>query len=142
MKDLPIRRLFTGPSQDHLVALIDKNDTICYRIGIHPVQPMPQGKHSSIRVALAVPPKLHEQLSAWAEYEGRPVASLCLYLIEHSLRQAQKEGIAPSFGSEGQNDPIDRYEFTGTRRRKQEEEEPNDKRIVKALLTALQDLEN
>jgi hypothetical protein len=105
---------------------------------------MPQGKHSSIRVALAVPPKLHEQLSAWAEYEGRPVASLCMYLIEHSLRQAQKEGIAPSFGNEGQNDPIDSYEFTGTRRKKPAgtEEEPTDKRIVKALLSALQDLEN
>jgi hypothetical protein len=103
---------------------------------------MPKGIHSSIRVALAVPPKIHEQLSAWAEYEGRPVASLCMYLIEHSLRQAQKEGIAPSFGNEGQNDPIDRYEFTGTRRRKQEEEEPNDKRIVKALLTALKEMEN
>jgi hypothetical protein len=35
---------------------------------------MPKGIHSSIRVALAVPPKLHEQLSAWAEYEGRPGA--------------------------------------------------------------------
>ena len=58
---------------------------------------MPQGKHSSVRVALAVPPKLHEQLAAWAEYEGRPVASLCMYLIEQALRQAQKDGIAPSF---------------------------------------------
>jgi hypothetical protein len=105
---------------------------------------MPKGVHSSIRVALAVPPKLHEQLSAWAEYEGRPVASLCMYLIEHSLRQAQKEGIAPSFGTEGQNDPIDSYEFTGTRRKKpvSTEEEPKDKRIVKALLSALKDLES
>jgi hypothetical protein len=120
---------------------------------------MPKGVHSSVRVALAVPPKLHEQLSAWAEYEGRPVASLCMYLIEHSLRQAQKEGIAPSFGTEGQNDPIDRYEFTGTRRvasaasrspKKPVEEEPKgmrnesptDKRIVKALLSALKEMED
>lgn len=49
-----------------------------------------------MRVALAVPPKLHEQLSEWAEAEGRPVASLCMYLIEQALRQAQREGIAPS----------------------------------------------
>ena len=61
---------------------------------------MAAGKHSSIRVALAIPPKLHEQLKGWAEYEGRPVASLCLYIIENSLRQAQKDGIAPSFGNE------------------------------------------
>jgi hypothetical protein len=61
---------------------------------------MAQGQHSSIRVALAIPPKLHEQIKAWAEYEGRPIASLCLYLIENSLRQAQKDGIAPSFGNE------------------------------------------
>ena len=60
---------------------------------------MPAGKHTSVRVALAVPPKLHEQLSEWAESEGRPVASLCLYLVEAGLRQAQKDGIAPSIGS-------------------------------------------
>ena len=59
---------------------------------------MPQGKHSSVRVALAVPPKLHEQLAQWADDEGRPVASLCMYLIEQALRQAQREGIAPSLG--------------------------------------------
>ena len=58
---------------------------------------MAAGKHTSVRVALAVPPKLHEQLAAWAEYEGRPMASLCMYLIEQALRQAQKDGIAPSF---------------------------------------------
>jgi hypothetical protein len=61
---------------------------------------MPAGQHSSIRVALAIPPKLHEQLKDWAEYEGRPVASLCMYLIENSLRAAQRDGIAPSFGNE------------------------------------------
>jgi hypothetical protein len=43
------------------------------------------GQHSSIRVALAIPPKLHEQIKVWADYEGRPVASLCMYLIEHSF---------------------------------------------------------
>lgn len=59
---------------------------------------MAAGKHTSIRVALAVPPALHDQISAWAEAEGRPVASLCMFLIEQSLRQAQREGIAPKFG--------------------------------------------
>ena len=61
---------------------------------------MPAGQHSSIRVALAVPPKLHEQLKVWADYEGRPVASLCMFLIENSLRAAQRDGIAPSFGND------------------------------------------
>ena len=61
---------------------------------------MPAGQHSSIRVALAVPPKLHEQLKAWSDYEGRPVASLCMFLIENSLRAAQRDGIAPSFGND------------------------------------------
>jgi hypothetical protein len=77
---------------------------------------MPQGVHKSKRVALAVPEKLHEQLEAWAQYEGRPVASLCLYLVENSLRQAQREGIAPSFRTEGDHeDPIDSYQFDGVR---------------------------
>jgi hypothetical protein len=77
---------------------------------------MPKGIHSSIRVALAVAPKIHEQLKAWADYEGRPVASLCMYLIEHSLRQAQRDGIAPSFGNE-EVDRIDKVEprFLGHR---------------------------
>jgi hypothetical protein len=57
---------------------------------------MPKGVHTSVRVAMAVPPKLHEQLAQWADYEGRPVASLCLFLVEQGLRQAQADGIAPS----------------------------------------------
>ena len=59
---------------------------------------MPAGKHTSVRVALAVPPKIHEQLSAWADMEGRPLASLCMYLIEKSLREAQVAGLAPKIG--------------------------------------------
>ena len=61
---------------------------------------MASGKHTSIRVALAVSPKLHEQLAAWAEWDGRPMASLCMYLIEQSLREAQAKGIAPCFKDE------------------------------------------
>jgi hypothetical protein len=83
---------------------------------------MPKGTHSSVRVALAVPPKLHEQLEAWAAWEGRPLASLCLYLVEQSLRQAQRDGIAPSFANEGEGDGIDKWddnrEFNGWRHEK------------------------
>jgi len=82
---------------------------------------MPKGTHTSIRVALAVPPRLHDQIKAWADYEGRPIASLCMYLIENSLRQAQKDGIAPSFRQEQEDTKpvIDRWkmetEFKGNR---------------------------
>lgn len=62
---------------------------------------MPAGTHKGVRVALAVPPKIYEQLKVWSDWEGRPVASLCMYLIEQSLRQAQREGIAPSYDKEG-----------------------------------------
>lgn len=76
---------------------------------------MPAGKHSSVRVALAVPPLLHEQLSEWADAEGRPVASLCMYLVENGLRQAQREGIAPSLGGsvESSDDVIEAIKSTG-----------------------------
>jgi hypothetical protein len=72
---------------------------------------MPKGTHTSTRVALAVPPKVHEQLKAWADYEGRPVASLCMYLIENALRQAQRDGIAPSFDDEA-GDIVDKWNPT------------------------------
>ena len=71
-----------------------------YDLGIRGNEVVTSGKHTSIRVALAVPPKVHEQLAAWADYEGRPMASLCMYLIEQSLREAQAKGIAPSFKDE------------------------------------------
>ena len=57
---------------------------------------MVAGKHTSRRVALAVPPAIYDQLSQWAEAEGRPVGQLCMFLIEQSLRQAQRDGIAPT----------------------------------------------
>ena len=56
---------------------------------------MPQGVHTSTRVALAVPPGIYTPLKAWADSEVRPVASLCMYLIEVAVRQAQLDGIAP-----------------------------------------------
>lgn len=98
---------------------------------------MATGKHTSKRVALAIPPKLHEQLTAWAEYEGRPVASLCLYLIENSIRQAQREGLAPSWRTdqEEREDAIDSYEFTGARhvKKKDPEQVAKEARLAKLL---------
>jgi hypothetical protein len=107
---------------------------------------MPKGTHTSIRVALAVPPKLHEQLKGWADYEGRPVASLCMYLIENSLRQAQRDGIAPSYGNES-IDSIEKIEkpeprFLGHRFETTApvEEEPIKPTKKEALLAALSEL--
>ena len=56
---------------------------------------MPRGGHTGVRVALAIPPGLHQQISDWAEAEGRPVAGLCLALVEQGLRQAQVDGLIP-----------------------------------------------
>ena len=94
----------------------------------------------SVRVALAVPPKLHEQLKAWADYEGRPITSLCMYLIENSLRQAQKDGLAPSFSHETV-DGLEKWEpkFLGDRF---ETTAPKEKKVSKkeALMEALREL--
>jgi hypothetical protein len=112
---------FRSPSRVNLVELIDKNDTIQYHIGIQcsttRKPTMPQGKHSSIRVALAVPPKLHEQLQIWADFEGRPVASLCLALVEQGLRQAQRDGYAPSISNPDLLKGESRFAPTGTVKR-------------------------
>lgn len=56
----------------------------------------PKSTHAGRRVALAVPPGLYEQIETWAEAEGRPVASLCMSLIEQGLRAAQTSGLIPS----------------------------------------------
>ena len=57
---------------------------------------MPAGKHKGVRVALAVPEGIYNQLDQWAEAEGRAIASLCMSLVEQGLRQAVIDGIAPS----------------------------------------------
>ena len=67
---------------------------------------MPQGKHRGVRVALSVPPGLYKQLDMWAESEGRPVASLCMSIIEIGLRQAIRDGIAPSIQQVSESDNI------------------------------------
>jgi hypothetical protein len=113
---------------------------------------MAQGQHSSIRVALAIPPKLHEQIKAWAEYEGRPVASLCLYLIENSLRQAQKDGLAPSFKTEEEGGAVgidkwepefrgDRYESAAEKheRKRASNDSEGRKQLIEALIKKLVD---
>jgi hypothetical protein len=56
---------------------------------------MPRGGHTGTRVALAVPPGLYQQVSDWADAEGRPVAALCMALVEQGIRQAQADGLIP-----------------------------------------------
>ncbi len=46
----------------------------------------------SKRVNLTLPDLVYEELEAWAEYQGRPVANLAAYLVESSIREAKDKG--------------------------------------------------
>ena len=35
---------------------------------------------------------VYDELEAWAEYQGRPVANLAAYLVESSIREAKEKG--------------------------------------------------
>ena len=39
----------------------------------------------SKRVNLTLPDIVYDELEAWAEYQGRPVANLAAYLVESSI---------------------------------------------------------
>lgn len=47
------------------------------------------------RVFLTLPDQLHEDLSAWAEAQGRPVANLAAFLVEIAVREAKANGEIP-----------------------------------------------
>ena len=66
---------------------------------------MPAGKHKGVRVALSVPEGIYNQLDQWAEAEGRPIASLCMSLVEQGVRQGVIDGICPSVMQTKENDP-------------------------------------
>ena len=46
----------------------------------------------SKRVNLTLPDLVYDELEAWAEYQGRPVANLAAYLVESSIREAKVKG--------------------------------------------------
>ncbi|HAG82815.1 MAG TPA: hypothetical protein DD379_26200 [Cyanobacteria bacterium UBA11162] len=46
----------------------------------------------SKRVNLTLPDIVYDELEAWAEYQGRPVANLAAYLVESSIRDAKEKG--------------------------------------------------
>ena len=46
----------------------------------------------SKRVNLTLPDIVYDNLEAWAEYQGRPVANLAAYLVESSIREAKENG--------------------------------------------------
>ena len=46
----------------------------------------------SKRVNLTLPDIVYDNLEAWAEYQGRPVANLAAYLVESSIREAKEKG--------------------------------------------------
>lgn len=83
---------------------------------------MPAGKHKGVRVALAVPEGIYNQLDQWAEAEGRAIASLCMSLVEQGLRQAVMDGIAPSVIQTKVNDPLINTKEGVTAHRMTEEE--------------------
>ena len=83
---------------------------------------MPKGGHTGQRVALAVPPGLYQQISDWAEAEGRPIAALCMALIEQGIRQAQAEGLIPG-PSETLREHFERLE---SERRESEQKTPDE----------------
>lgn len=47
------------------------------------------------RVFLTLPDTLHEDLSNWAEAQGRPVANLAAFLVEIAVREAKMNGEIP-----------------------------------------------
>lgn len=47
------------------------------------------------RVFLTLPDTLHEDLSNWAEAQGRPVANLAAFLVEIAVREAKMSGEIP-----------------------------------------------
>jgi hypothetical protein len=47
------------------------------------------------RVGLAMPDTIHAKLERWAKAEGRPVANLCSFLIERTVRDAEAAGAIP-----------------------------------------------
>lgn len=46
----------------------------------------------SKRVLVTIPDTLHDELQAWADYQGRPTANLAAYLIELGIREAKDRG--------------------------------------------------
>ena len=102
---------------------------------------MPAGKHRGVRVALSVPPGIHNQLDQWAEAEGRPIASLCMSIIESALRDAVAQGIAPSIAQTKVNDPLLDTKPGVVARRLQPEEVAEIEKAVGGL-TKVESIEN
>lgn len=46
----------------------------------------------SKRILVTIPDSVHDELAAWAEYQGRPTANLAAYLIELGIRDAKSKG--------------------------------------------------
>jgi hypothetical protein len=46
----------------------------------------------SKRILVTLPDTVHDELAAWADYQGRPTANLAAYLIELGIRDAKGRG--------------------------------------------------
>ena len=46
----------------------------------------------SKRIFVTLPDTVHDDVEAWADYQGRPTANLAAYLIELGIREAKARG--------------------------------------------------
>ncbi|MEP1062235.1 MULTISPECIES: ribbon-helix-helix domain-containing protein [Cyanophyceae] len=44
------------------------------------------------KVQVTLPDRIATELEAWAEYDGRPLANLCAYLLERAISDSKEKG--------------------------------------------------
>ena len=44
------------------------------------------------KVQVTLPDRIAIELEAWAEYDGRPLANLCAYLLEKAVSESKEKG--------------------------------------------------
>lgn len=44
------------------------------------------------KVQVTLPDRIAVELEAWAEYDGRPLANLCAYLLERAISDSKEKG--------------------------------------------------
>lgn len=44
------------------------------------------------KVQVTLPDRIAIELEAWAEYDGRPLANLCAYLLERAISDSKEKG--------------------------------------------------
>jgi hypothetical protein len=44
------------------------------------------------KIQVTLPDRIGDDLQRWADYDGRPLANLCAFLLEKAVLEAKKEG--------------------------------------------------